>query len=448
MATAAHEASDFLEAIELCHARGWTDGLPVIPPTAELVARFLDTVDLPADTQVGFYELRNRPITLEKLAINAVMAGCRPEYFPVVLALAEAVLDPALEMHTANSSTGSLSLGFIVNGPVRLALDMNSNGNVLGPGNRANASIGRALRFFQMNVLGSVARAGGPGQGGRPILDRATMGSPLRYASFHVVENEEAFPSLTPLHVMRGFDRKHSVVSAFAMASHLMLSSHFEKTPEAWIETLAHYIVGAGRLADDGFGVVLLPPEAARMFVAAGWSKADISSALFESGRRSTKWVKENGWKIGGRFERGGKVEPGDEELMLGVAGSPEDIHVVVCGGPAGNFPVYVQTYAANFQVVSREVRPLSDRVAAPGADEARVREAIGALRSQLRIDGYDMDLARLEPGRIDFALSAGAEACPDCLVPPTMMEQYVRNALDRLPRWRSAKIGLRYPDG
>lgn len=438
------EAPDWLDAIEICHANGWTDGLPVIPPTPELVARFLNTVDLAGNAQIGFYELRNRPVTLEKLAINAVMAGCRPEYFPVVLALAEAVLDPALEMHTANSSTGSLSLGFIVNGPVRLALDMNSNGNVLGPGNRANASIGRALRFFQMNVLGSVARAGGPGQGGRPILDRATMGSPLRYASFHVVENEEAFPALTPLHVIRGFDRQDSVVTAFAMASHLMLSSHFEKTPEAWVETLAHYIVGAGRLADGGFGVVLLPPEAAQMFVAAGWTKADISRELFERGRRSTKWVKENGWKIGGRFERGGKVEPGDEDVMLGVAGSPEEIHVVVCGGPAGNFPVYVQTYAANFQVVSRKIRPLA--LQPREGDAEQVRGAIGTLRGQLQVDSYDIDLTQIAEGHLGFALTALDEACADCLVPPAMMEQYVRNALQGLPQWRTATIEIAYP--
>ena len=357
MPDTALEVADFEEAVELCHRMGWTDGLPVIPPTPERVARFVDAGGLPADTLIGFYELRNRPVSVEKLAINAVMAGCLPEHFPVVLALTECILDPALQIHTASSSTGSLSLGFIVNGPVRRELDMNCHGNVLGPGNRANASIGRALRLIQVNVLGSVAGAGGSPAGGRPILDRATMGSPLRYACLHVVENEEAFPELTPLHVMRGFRAEESVVSAFAVGGHIMLSNHFEKTPEDWIDTVAHYVVGAGRLADGGFAVLLLPPEAAAMFVAEGWSKADISRALFERGRRSVAWVKENGWKIGGRFERGGAVLPGDADTMLGLAGSPEEISVVVCGGPAGNFPIFVQTYAANFEVVSRPIR-------------------------------------------------------------------------------------------
>jgi hypothetical protein len=360
MAAAIVEADDLDAAIELCHARGWTDGLPVLPPTPERVARMIDGAGLPADQELGFYALRNRPVTVEKLAINAVMAGCLPEHFPVVLALADCLLDERLQAHVANSSTGGLSLGFIVNGPIRQTLDMNCHGNVLGPGNRANASIGRALRFVQVNVMGSVPGAGGEGQGGRPILDRATMGNPARYTSFHIVENEEDFPSLAPLHVTRGFERADSVVTAFAMHGYVMLSNHAEQTPEAWIDTVAHYLVGAGRLADGGYGVLLVPPEAAGLFVAKGWSKADISHALFEKAARSTAWVKANGWKIGGRFERGGVVLPGDEEAMLNIAGSAEEIAVVICGGPAGNFPIYVQTYAANFELVSYRIRSAS----------------------------------------------------------------------------------------
>jgi hypothetical protein len=355
---ASFEPADFEEAVEFCHAQGWTDGLPVIPPTRPLVQRFLDTVDLAPDYQIGFYALRNRPVTVEKVAINAVMAGCRPEYFPAVVALVECMLDPALEVHTASSSTGSLCLGYIANGPMRQALGMNFNGNVLGPGNRANASIGRAMRMVQLNVFGSVAGAGGDGQGGRPILDRATMGHPARYTSFHIVENEEAFAALTPLHLQRGFARDDSVVTVFSLIGHIMLSNHFEKTPEEWLDTLAHYLIGAGRLADCGFGILMLPPEAAAMFVAAGWSKESISRGLFERAGRTLEWVKRNGWKNGGRFERGGKIEPGDADIALNVAGSPEEIAVVVTGGPAGNFPIYVQTYSGNVQMVSRKVRP------------------------------------------------------------------------------------------
>jgi hypothetical protein len=352
------EVADWEAAVEAFHRNGWTDGLPIIPPTPSRVAEFVAAGGRPSGEELGYYALRDRRVTVEKVAINAVMAGCLPEHFPVVLAIVEGMLAPGFDVHTANSSTGSLALGFVVNGPVRHALGMNCHGNVLGPGNRANASIGRALRLIQLNVMGSVGGAGATLEHGRPVLDRSTMGQPAKYVAYHIVEDEEAFPQLAPLHVLRGFPAEESVVSAFAVGGHLMLSNHAETSPEEWVATVAHYLVGAGRLAEGGFGLLLLPPEPARMFVDAGWSKPDISRALYEQAGRSVAWVKENGWKIGGRFERGGPVEAGDANRTLNVAGSPEEIHVVVCGGPAGNFPIYLQTYASSFEIVSRPVRP------------------------------------------------------------------------------------------
>ena len=356
MTTAAFTTDDSDEAIERIHANGWSDGLPVILPTPERLARFLAYVGRDGAEVIGEYEMRKRPVTVEKVAINAIMAGCLPEHFPVVIALVECLLEPVLNLHVANSSTGSLTLGFIVNGPVRQRLGMNCHGNVLGPGNRANASIGRALRLVQVNIMGSVAGAGGQLPHDRPILDRSTIGHPAKYTAYHVVEDEESFPGLVPVHVSLGFDRNDSVVSAFAMGNHVMLSNHAEETHEAWIATVAHYLVGAGRLAADGYGVLLVPPEPAKIFVDAGWSKLDISTALHAACRRSAAWVKRNGWKIAGRYQRGGPLVEGDEDRMLGIAGRPEDLHIVICGGPAGNFPTFLQTYAETFEVVSRKV--------------------------------------------------------------------------------------------
>ena len=120
MAKSVFETADVFEAIELCHANGWTDGLPVIPPTHERLAQFIDYCGRGADEEIGFYEMRNRPVTVGKVAINAIMAGCLPEHLPVVIALVDALLEPAVNLHVANSSTGSLALGFVINGPVRL----------------------------------------------------------------------------------------------------------------------------------------------------------------------------------------------------------------------------------------------------------------------------------------------------------------------------------------
>ncbi len=355
--SASYEVGDLTAALDLFDRRGWTDGLPVVPPTPAAVQAFLDAARLEPDHQVGYYALRSRPVLAEKLAINAVMAGCRPEYFAVVVAIVEAMLEPEFALHIMNASTGSPVIGFVVNGPVRRRLAMNSHGNMLGPGNRANSTIGRAVRLIQINVMGSTPGAGSPGDTeARPALDRATMGEPAKYAGYHVVENEEDFPAWTPLHVQRGYRPDQSTVTVLPLWDHLMLSNHAEETPDEWIDSTAQYLVGAGRLMDQCFGALLVPPEAARLFIDAGWTKDDVRRELWARCRRSVAWVKENGWKIGGRFERGGPVEPADHERLLSVARSPEDLLVVVGGGPAGNFPVFLHPFGADCWPVTKVV--------------------------------------------------------------------------------------------
>jgi hypothetical protein len=189
---------DGTDPIEFCYEQGWTDGLPVVPPTPEKVAAAVAATGREADELVCAYPERHRELTVGHVAANAVMAGCRPEYVPVVVAIVEAMATDAFGLHAANATTGGSAVGFIVNGPVRTALGMNCRGNVLGPGNRANSTIGRAVRLVQINGFGSVPGAGNEGQvqpGGRPILDRATLGQPGKYAGYHIVENEEDYPT-------------------------------------------------------------------------------------------------------------------------------------------------------------------------------------------------------------------------------------------------------------
>jgi len=355
--TAQFEVADFEEANELYHAKGWTDGLPIIPPTPEKVARFLDAAGLEADTKLGYYEERQIPVYAEKLAINAVMAGCLPEYFPVVVAIIEAMLDHDFPTHVANTSTGSFTLATIVNGPVRHELGLNCHGNMLGPGNRANSAIGRAVRLIQINTLGSIAGAGGePHQHGRAKLDRSMMGQPAKYAGYHIVENEEAFPSLLPVHVERGFAPQDSTVTLFMAANYHWICAHSEQTADEWIDTMAHYIVGTGGLQQSGCAALLLPIENAAMFARAGWTKADIREALFERTRRSAAWLKREGWKVVFQRPRLEEIEPGDEEKFLAIAGSasPDDLFVVPCGGPAGSWPYYLRGVMG---AVTRKIR-------------------------------------------------------------------------------------------
>ena len=338
-----HGVEDLDDAIELCFERGWTDGLPVVPPTPEKVLRFVELAGRAAEEVICEYPSRNRVVTLEKVAINSVMAGCRPEYFPVVLALVEAMGDPAFGLHILNATTGGAALAFVVNGPIRGQLGMNWRGNVLGPGNRANATIGRAVRLTMINAMGSVSGAGNedvPGSKSRPILDRTTVGQPGKYTGYHIVENEEDFPSLRPLHVELGFAADESVVTAFATGGHVQMSAHAESTAQEIVDTLCHYLVGTRRLSRRGWVVLVIPPENAEIFVRDGWSKADIRRAIFEGTARSVASLKrEGGFHQGALMERrGGKTKQGDEETSVAIAASADQVYVAIAGGPAGAF--------------------------------------------------------------------------------------------------------------
>lgn len=177
------QLDDLTDAIEFYFSMESSDGLPVVPPTAEAVERFLDHVGRFGSDVLGEEPVRNRVITVEKAAINAVMAGCLPEYFPVVLAAIDAICAPEFNLHAATVSTQGAAILLVVNGPIVKTLGMNSGVSVFGPGNRANATIGRAVRLVVMNVTGAV-----PG-----ILDKAALGHAGKY-SWCIAEAEDESP--------------------------------------------------------------------------------------------------------------------------------------------------------------------------------------------------------------------------------------------------------------
>src|SRR5499426_2425051 len=153
LASTSHEVADPFEANELFQRNGWTDGLPIVPPTAAGVLRFLDAARLAPDDTVGVEPLRRGRITAEKVAIAALMAGCLPEYMPVVVAIVKAMCAPEFGLHGVTASTGGSAPFVVVNGPVRRALSMNATHNALANGSRANAAIGRAIRLLILNAL-------------------------------------------------------------------------------------------------------------------------------------------------------------------------------------------------------------------------------------------------------------------------------------------------------
>ena len=444
MVATRYELADFEEAIELYHRKGWTDGLPIVPPTPERVEQFLQAAGLEPDHQLGYYEERRVPVFAEKVAINAVMAGCLPEYFPVVVAIMEAMLEPGFPIHVANSSTGSFTLGFLINGPIRNAIGMNCHGNMLGPGNRANSSIGRAIRLIQLNILGSIPGAGAPEPAhGRAVLDRSMMGQPAKYAGYHIVENEEEFPSLTPTHVELGFTPEDSTATLFLTAGYHWTDCHGEQTPAAWIDTMAQYVVGTGKLTAAGFGMLLLPPENARLFEGAGWSKDDIRKALFEKTKRSVASVKESGFKVRFHKPRCEPVLPGDEDIYMAMSATPDadSLFVVVCGGIAGSWPYFVYGAGGPGSVVTKKIRWRRTAASASAIDDA-----LAPLRAMLAADDYLVELREEGAGVLIAEIRAGPDACADCLVPKPMMRGYFDKALREKLELDAPEVRLIYP--
>ena len=329
---------DATEAIEFYFDQGWTDGLPVVPPTEERVRRFLDHAQRAPSEIVGTEPTKGRVITAEKVAINAVMAGCLPEYFPVVLAAVEAISEPQFNLHAITVSTMGAAVLAIVNGPVVTELELNSGVSVFGPGHRANATIGRALRLVISNVTGAVSG----------VLDKATLGHAGKY-TWCMAEAAELSP-WGPLHVGRGLSADQSGVTVFAGLSPIQVSNHASNSPESILNSFTDGMFAAGYAQSEI--VVVLCPEHLGYIKSAGWSKTRLSETLFDITRR-----RKADWMRAGAMPMGPDAEDLDE--MVGVAASPESITVIVAGGAAGAFSAIIPLWGGglNSRSVTKEVR-------------------------------------------------------------------------------------------
>ncbi|MDC1295543.1 hypothetical protein N8077_04340 [Myxococcota bacterium] len=259
---------------EQYHAQGWTDGLPIVAPTPDRVEVFLAEAGLAPDLLLGEVPTREVRVTAEHAAINAVMAGCRPEYFPVVVAALRAHLH---EKGNCHSTTGTLSGAVqtvLVNGPIRTRIGIECGAGCMGPGFRANATIGRALRLVIRNVCRAI-----PG-----VLDRASFSSPHRF-SFCFGENEEE-SDWTPLHVERGYQLAQSTVTVHSVMTVTSTIDFTSRTPEALLDSMLHTLRQNGIAGDDFVGddanvMLVVGPEHRRYFDRAGWSKEDMRDYLF-----------------------------------------------------------------------------------------------------------------------------------------------------------------------
>ena len=257
--------------IETCYEKDWTDGLPVVPPTEERVYRMLQGSSWKASEVLGKMPPFSIPVTVEKVAINAVMAGCKPEFFPVVLTAVRAALEPAFCLHGLLATTWFSGTLCVVNGPVRKSIGMNWKGNVLGQGNRANATIGRALQLAIRNIGGGKPRE----------TDQSAFGSPTKIG-FCFAEDEDT--EWTTLAEDKGIARGRSAVTLFSADGPIGVVDQKSREPEGLISSLSASLKAVNHvdMANAADVVIVVGPEHGRVFERAGWSKADTLRALHE----------------------------------------------------------------------------------------------------------------------------------------------------------------------
>jgi hypothetical protein len=314
-----YDVEDIAGAQEFYHSKGWTDGLPVVPPTETAVEACLEWAGMTPDQLLGIEPVRAQPITAEKLAINAVMAGCLPMHFPVVAAAWQAAMKDEFLLHGTTSSTGGCAVLVIINGPIRLEIGANPTFNVLGNADRATSVIGRAMRLALINLMD--VRPGG--------IDRSTLGHPGKF-SYCVAEDEED-TTWEPLSVVRGMPKGASCVTVVAALAPRQIMNEWTTDPKEILETFAAEM-RVNQLTYSIYGgnyVIVIPKQLRDHIQAAGWTKRDIADFLYERAR-----VRRGDWAAVGKGsivrDRAGKVHPALQ--------SPEDLLVVAAGGPAGGF--------------------------------------------------------------------------------------------------------------
>ena len=353
---------EITEVIQEFFDRGWTDGLPVVPPTADLVDAMLATVDLDRTDVIGGIPRRRRSVTVELAAINAVMAGCRPDYFPIVVAALGAVLDPAFNAHAAFTSTGGAATCVVVSGPMASAIGMNSGANVLGPGNRANATIGRAVRLVARNVFGA----------SNDQMDASCVGNPGKY-TLCFAEADPPSPWV-PLRVQQGFEFDDTTVTVMATEGPKQVANVVSAVPEDVLNTFvsaikipATFMVGKG-----GQGIVLMGPEHANAVREAGWTQPQVREYLTEHSRVRPSDLIDNGVPL--EVDSCHDMTAGADGRLPSFA-SADDVFIVTAGGYGPGWSAYLASFSPtqHTRAVTRRVRAFGEALPDCGPDACTI---------------------------------------------------------------------------
>lgn len=334
---------DFDRVNDYFYGHGWTDGLPIVPPTEDRVRTMLSgMVWRKPDELISIVPPKMAKATLQQVAVNAVMAGCKPEYLPVVVAALQAVSEPEYGLSHRQTTTHAGAPLIIVNGPIASQLRINSGTGLFGPGWRANATIGRALRLVLVNVGGA-----GPG------VDLSQTGHPGKY-TYCIAEYEQANP-WEPLHVERGYQREQNVVTVVNAEAPHSMTENVQTDADEIIRTFASCMatLGVNNLYSQGHPILVMGIEHAQHIAAAGWSKHDVKQALFERARQPWGLMKNRGKSKGPHFPE--FVDQNDDNSMVPILWKAEDL-ILVVGGGAGGKSMFLPTAGGQSLSVSRVI--------------------------------------------------------------------------------------------
>ena len=332
MARASAQFDSYLDAVEGFLAQPWSDGLPTIPPTAELVEQMVAAGGRDGDELIGTIPARQMSLHVWEAATCAVMAGCRPEYFPVVLATWDAMFDPRFNVHSAISSTSGPAIAAVVSGPYAETIGMNAGVGVFGPGNRPNASIGRAIRLGAMSVLQAI-----PDQ-----LDAGSFGHGGKY-SFHFAERTPP-PQWPTIREQLGFDAAATTVTVMAVGAPRLISHRWNPTPEGFLRTVAATMKDPSKntTGNESAYMIVLGPEHASVLAEGGMTTRQISEALSEFSKVSIAEMSAAGIEYEFASTRFGK--PGADGRML--TARPEHVLVMTAGGYGSGWSSVIPSYA------------------------------------------------------------------------------------------------------
>lgn len=339
------KAPDSIDAVSrIFYHRGWTDGLPIVPPTEERLHRVIGHSGWEPQVLIGTVAPKRGNATVEKIAINAVMAGCLPEHFPVIIAATKAMIEKTFNLYALQTTTHPCTVLLMINGPLVSELGINSGYNTMGQGTLSNATIGRAIRLLLINVGGA-----SPG-----VMDRATHGSPAKF-SFCFAENEEQNP-WEPFHVERGFPHSVSTVTVMGSESPHNVNDHGGTSGEEILWTISGVLAtpGSNNVYLGGEPLVVLGPEHAAIIARDGFSKQDTKHYLFEHARVPVSHISK------GNLERFRKNHPDRFSNLrdtdrIPLVDKPEEMLVVVAGG-MGRHSVVIPTFGGHTRAVTRPI--------------------------------------------------------------------------------------------